>query len=652
MPRKNPGAPSPGAPTETHSRRAQEASSAPSGARGKAEYDGAAELAAAVLDGEQMAQAELQAIGSDDPPVGVARNGVRPAEWQPDRWGLPPDCPVLPLGTEDGIFYFLDTIGQLRALKDGEMAQAGIRGLFMGRHLYLHWAWPRISAAGTISSWRPERAAEALISACARHGSWSPLNNVRGRGMWRDSAGRLVVHCGNTLITHRGDEGLGEYEGKVYPTRPPIARPWPTALKRGPAARLVPHFRQWNWVRPEIDPILLIGAIGVGYLGGALEQRPASYILGDRATGKSSLQNDTKALMGEWQINTGDTTAAGLYQQLKFDCLPVAIDEFEAKADNRKAKAVIELMRISYTGAPMNRGGDNHKGTQFYGRSAFTFSSINMPPMEPQDISRLAVLRLQKLKKGQARPIIEPEELAELGRKVQRRLIDNWHRWPATQKAWREFLASCGHDGRGQDTFGTLMAVADLVIGQDAVELELDMADNATEANPFQSWRPHLEATALSEFHDARENWQLCLTHLLSKRIEAWRGGTRHTVGEVLTEFIEGRGGGLDGDKLDFNQARKLLEQTGLTLMKPRPPLSTSFEILVPHNNPALFELFNGSKWAGELGSGSWTNALRQASVDGTPLWREGSARINGEKAKGTAFSITDIIIGETEAQS
>jgi hypothetical protein len=214
----------------------------------------------------------------------------------------------------------------------------------------------------------------------------------------------------------------------------------------------------------------------------------------------------------------------------------VAIDEFEAKADNRKAKAVVELMRLSFSGAPMNRGGDSHKGTQFHGRSAFRFSSINMPAMEPQDLSRLVIMRLQRQPQGAVKPIIPEEELAELGRKILRRLIDNWHRWNATLAAWREFLANCGHDGRGQDTFGTLMAVADLVISEDAVALDLEIGPNAED---FEGWRSLLEVANLSEFEDAAENWKLCLSHLMSQRIEAWRGGTRHTVGQLLTEYWE-----------------------------------------------------------------------------------------------------------------
>ena len=605
---------------------------------------------AAAIDDAEDDDSALLSIGRQDPFPGApfrASDGTMhdPGVWKPDAYGLPPDCPVLPLGTDEGMFFFLDTIGQMRALKDSELSQAGINSLFMGRHWYLYAMFPKKNADGVVTSWRPEKAREVLMGACARKGSWSALNSVRGRGLWKGRDGRLILHCGDRLFSARGEEALGELEGKIYPTRPEIARPWPVSLagKPGPALRLHPHFSSWIWARPKLDPVLLLGWIGVAYLGAAAANRPASYALGDKATGKSALHNDIKAMFGEWLVNTGDTTAAGLYQLLKFDCIPIAIDEFEAKADNRKTKAVVELMRLSYTGAPMNRGGDNHKGTQFHGRSAFNFSSIVMPPMEPADLSRLAILRLKRQPPGAVKPIIPEEELAELGRKILRRLMDNWSRYHATLTAWREFLASCGHEGRGQDTFGTLMAVADLVVADDAEALDLELGPNAEN---FESWRPLLSAEALAEISDATENWKLCLSHLMNKRIDAWRGGTRHTVGELLTEYWEADAS--DKDTISYAQVRKQLEQAGLALLKPT-DRTGHYELLVPINNPSLHEVFHGSKWAGELGSGSWTLSLRQAPDE---IWREASGRINGEKAKGTAFALKDIIIGEAEART
>jgi hypothetical protein len=637
--------------------RPQEASSAAGARAAQRDRDahgrtaGPDAIAAGIADTE--AEARSHALESDPPP-GRPIAGIDPGRWTPDEWGLPPGCPVLPLGTEDGLFFFLDTIGQMRALKESELGQAGINALFMGRHLWLYWAFPKTNRDGQVTSWRPEKARETLMGACARKGAWNPFNRVRGRGMWKGRDGRLVLHCGDRLVSQHGEEALGELEGMVYPTRPALPPPWPLPLsgKPGPAVELLGHFETWQWVRPKLDPILLIGWIGVGFLGGALGCRPGSYITGDKATGKSGLHNDIKQLFGEWLINTGDTTAAGLYQLLKFDCLPVAIDEFEAKADNRKAKAVVELMRLSFTGAPMNRGGDSHKGTQFHGRSAFNFSSINMPAMEPQDLSRLAILRLRRLAEGSVKPVIPEERWRELGRQVLRRLMDNWSRWHETFTAWREFLAGCGHDGRGQDTFGTLMAVADLVIADDAIALDLAMGPNATDGEaPFDAWRPHLAAASLAEFEDAAENWSLCLGHLMSQRIEAWRGGTRHTVGEVLADFFEADintqrlPDGRDG--LSFGQARALLEQTGLTLIRPSPKTSAHYELHVPNQHPLLNTVFRESKWQGELAAGTWTGALRQAPAE---IWREASARINGRKFKGTAFPLKEIIVGEAEA--
>jgi hypothetical protein len=599
------------------------------------------DVAAAIKEAEG-GDARLS-LGFDDPTPGHHRDGMRPGEWKPDEYGLPPDCPVLPLGTDNGMFFFLDTIGQMRALKDSELSQAGINALFMGRHLYLYWAWPKKNKDGDVTSWRPEKVRETLTGACARKGPWNSADRVRGRGTWRGRDGRLIIHCGDRLFSAAGEESLGELEGSVYPTRPPIARPWPVSLagKPGPALRLHPHFQTWQWVRPELDPVLLIGQIGVGMLGGALDWRPAGFILGDKATGKSSLQRDLKALQGAWLVQSADTTAAGIWQRLQFDCLPVAVDEFEAKADTRKQKAVIELARLSASGAPMMRGGDNHKGTEFQGRSSFLFSSINTPPLDPQDLSRMAILRLSRLQPGKAKPVIPDDELAELGRKMLRRLMDNWHRWPATFAAWREFLAGCGHDGRGQDTFGTLMAVADLVIDHDAEALGLEIGPNAEN---FERWRPLLEASTLWEYEDATENWRLCLSHLLSKRIEAWRGGTRHTVGEVIAEFWEGF---KNPDALGYTAARKLLEQTGLTITKPT-TAEEHFSLLVPNQHPLLHELFKDSKWQGELSAGTWAGALRQAPPE---IWREASARINAEKKKGIAFALKDIIASDEDAQ-
>ncbi|MCI5075657.1 hypothetical protein [Oricola sp.] len=603
---------------------------------------------AAILNAEE--EPKTAELGRDDPFPGQKMDGAEPGKWSADEFGLPPGCPVMPLGTDNGQFFFLDTIGQLRVLKEGEFGQGPLNGLFMGRHLWLYWAFPKKNADGAVTGWRAEKVRECLMAACGRKGAWSPANKVRGRGFWTDRQGNLILHCGDRLITRRGEEPLGEFEGAVYPTRPAINRPWPEALagRPGPALDLLPHLRAWNWVRPELDPVLLLGWIVMAMVGGALDWRPECFILGDKGSGKSTLQRDIKALFGDGIIQTGDTTAAGIYQDLQFDSLPVAIDEFEGKADTRKQKAVIELARLSCSGAPMMRGGDNHKGTKFFGRSAYLFSSINTPPLDPQDLSRLALLRLRPHAEGAVRPVIPDPRFQEIGRQLIRRVWDEWHRWPAVYQGWREFLAGCGHDGRGQDTFGTLMAAADIAIGEDAGALKIALGTYCDRA----AWTDHFEVSGMFEHDDASENWRLCLNHILSTRIDAWKNGTRHTVGEVLTEFWERSdpAAKLSGDQepISYNEARKLLEQTGMTLMKPTVK-DGAFELLIPDQHTELYKLMRDSKWAGEMSAGSWKYALQAAPDD---YWRNASARIDGLKKRGTAFRLNAILVSRKEAES
>lgn len=606
-------------------------------------YDGEAAVAAAILDAD--VDDRLADLGADDPRPGHALEGIKPGEWQPDENGLPPGCPVLPLGTEDGTFFFLDTIGQLRALNEGEMGQAGLNALFMGRHYWLYWAFPKRNSAGDVTSWRPEKVREMLMAACAKKGAWSAADRVRGRGVWTGRKGALIIHCGDRLIDGDGEVELGELDGMVYPTRPPIARPWPTSLKGrpGPMLRLLPFYRTWNWTRPELDPVLLTGWTGIAWLSGALDWRPACDVLGDKGTGKTTLQRAVRGLFGVGgMIRSSDATKAGISQKLKFDCLPVALDEFEATKNPRKERDILDLMRISASGDEILRGGDNHKGTEFAGRSAFLFSQVNMPALEPTELSRMAILTLKKLKPGQERVIITDQEIAELGRKVMRRMMDGWPRWKETLERWSAFLASCGHDARSQDTFGALMTAADILIGEDADALGLSLSMNGED---FEPWREHLAIEKLGEIDEDNANWRKCLSHIMSQRIEAWRGGTRHTVGQVLVEFFESD---QTNPTLDAGGCSSLLEQTGLKLLQPKDTGLKNYEFFVPIHHPLVNELMRGSKWQGELGSGAWTGALRQAEDEGgRPIWREASARIHGEKKKGTAFALIDIIAKE-----
>ncbi len=600
---------------------------------------GIAGIRAMIAQASDAENAMLAQASRSDPRPGQKRDGLEPGDWRPDENGLPEGCPVIPLGTDNGVYFFLDTIGQLRPLKDKDFGQNSINALFMGRQNFLYWAWPRKNADGVVVSWRAEKVRESLMEACGRKGPWNAIERARGRGAWRLADGRLAVHCGNRLYVGGEEIGLGELGGDVYMTRPPIPKPWAKSLigAEGPAKTLLPLLRTWNWARPELDPVLLIGWIAAAMIGGALFWRPAIFMTGDKATGKSTLQRILKLLFGGALIASENTTEAGISQLLKHDSLPVAVDEIEGKANNARSKSIIELARVASSGGLRLRGGDNHTGTQFNARSAFAFSSINTPPLEPQDLSRMAMLRLYRLPPGAVPPELEEAELARLGRLVLRRMMDNWHWLPATLAEYKRALSAHGHAGRGQDTFGTLLACADLLIDGDGEALGVEMGP-ATETADV--WGERLKAEGLAELEDAAENWRLCLDHILSARIEIFRAGKQKSVGGVLEALVRPGAAGMD-----FDEAREFLQECGLILARPS-PASPEYELVIPNQHPALHRLFEGSKWAGEPNAGVWSGALRQ-SPPGT--WRLGSGRVDGQKAKGTAFKVRYVLALDEE---
>ena len=81
----------------------------------------------------------------------------------------------------------------------------------------------------------------------------------------------------------------------------------------------------------------------LSFLSGALEWRPSTFITGDKATGKTTVQKVFKGVLGGWLVQAADTTAAGIYQRVKHDALPVSVDELESERDPVKQKNILKI---------------------------------------------------------------------------------------------------------------------------------------------------------------------------------------------------------------------------------------------------------------------------------------------------------------------
>ena len=552
------------------------------------------------------------------PAIGRRRGGDGPDE--PELPLLPAGCPVKPLGHKGLLNYFLDEAGQLIAIDPQKLGQAAIKKIF-GRQSQLCDAyWPRFSDKRDSedkpiqNGWKPEVARDMLQRACAYEGIFDPQGKVRDRGAHRGRSGELVVHCGDVIyIGETANEAggyvdAGLYDGFVYPTNAAIPRPHHDGCDTTIGMDLLKLLRAWYWFRPKIDPMLLLGFIAAGMIGGALRWRPHAWITGSSATGKSSLQLVLELLLDGGALHTHEATEAALRQLMGQQTLPVFFDELEAEEDNRRSLAVVKLARLASSGGRIARGGQDHVAHEFVARSCFLFSSILLPPILSQDRNRLAILELREIPAGAVPPKTDDAEIRDWGQRIRRRLIDQWPRFEDTLHMYRASLAKNGHGGRSQDQFGTLLACADLLLYDDVPDLEL--ADD---------WGAELAIDTLAEKATDQTDQQEAVQFLGGAMLQV-RGGdepkpiSRHIViaARALNanlpdpdlaplERLENHGMKLV-NAVDRGEGKDGRQNMGAVRAKPGEPMF----LAVANKHGALDRLFQGTRWS----NGVWSQSL------------------------------------------
>jgi hypothetical protein len=339
-----------------------------------------------------------------------------------------------------------------------------------------------------------------------------------------------------------------------------------------------------------------------------MEVRPSIVVVGDKGRGKSTLQDILKIFFGSYILSSTDTTPAGIYQKVNQDARPIGLDELENQSDSTMAFRIFKLMRESYSGGVMLRGGSNHNGIEFECKSSFLGSMINLPGLNPADLSRLAILSLRRppeRDRGE-KPVLRDDD--DLGSKIMRRMMDGWSSFNGLFAQYREALQAGGHDERGCKTFGTLLTCAHILLGEDGLA-----RFNYPVGKGIHGWAKELAVASLPEHEDQTDGWNACVGHLFIRTIDVWRGGGQLTIGSVLERFERGDS--------DYSQTNTKLEQVGLRLVDPREikwPLGMTrpegMILAVPTASPQLARIFEGSPWsAGPSGHGAWANAMRDA---------------------------------------
>lgn len=522
--------------------------------------------------------------------------------------------PITPLGKLGLTFFMLDAAQQLIAVSASEIKKSNLLAMVGQYSDWLYRAFPRkkMKEDGSWETigWKAEDYTQLIMDEAARRGVWDPEHFAHGRGCWRDGDGDVLLFAGDRIQTIRRErpspEGTlqkfiidsvkpGPRGRHVFPAAPELpGLPADMNLKqaRDLVAELMVLLKSWNWKRPDLDPHLLLGWIVCANLSGALPWRPAAWITGGKGTGKSTLQLLIKCLGGDWFVDVADATGAGVWQALQRDARAVAIDEAEPGADETSRKRmndVIQLARIAASGGTLRRGGDRHKGIEFEARSCFLFSSILVPPLTPQDRSRLAIFELNELAHDAPDIVIDEKKWAQIGAAIRLLAIVEWDRYGDTLRAFRGMLARAGHNARGCDQFGALLAGHDLAV-----------CDRVPDSDSLAGWAEMVQQSVMVETSEAQPDEVECLFRLLSSSVSRYRGGDQLTVTELISAAVNER----EPEFVENNQVA--LGRIGLAIRLG--PEGMGQCLFVSNNHEGLVAIYAGSRWA----SGVWVQSLRR----------------------------------------
>lgn len=518
------------------------------------------------------------------------------------------DCPVTPLGRDGKIFFFLTKKGQLVSYEDGKFGQAHLEALFADELWWLMQRFPAFNQGGMLTGFKADLARKSLFVSCAKHEVFDPREKVRGLGCWRGPEGELIQHLGNAVLIDGKSHKPGMIGDHVYPGRPKVPAPIMEGGKES-AEAILADFQSWSWSRPMLDARLLLGWVGCAVLGGALDWRPMAFMTGDAGTGKSTLQERIKKLLPGRMISTVDATPAALRQIVNQDAIGVSFDEIEADMNSEQATHVMKLARVAASGGEVHRGGKDHGASEFTLRGCFAFSAIVPPSMRAQDMQRMVFLRLQPLKKGVQLGDFSDAQLKEHGQRLVGRLAQGWPRWPATLRSYEKALQGeeLGHNQRGAKQFGTLLAVADLLLFDEAPspEVALNLSRGLSRAE-------------LYEYESSDPTWLRIFRHIMSAQPQVWQSSGSPTVAEIVREWLVKE----PVNHEEGQRLQKKLNRAGLALVRAR---NGHVFLAVPARNQQISAMFRDTDYRATGGDGAWTSALRNGEK--YEVGRDGKAR-------------------------
>ena len=443
-------------------------------------------------------------------------------------------------------------------------------------------------------------AGDALVRACYKIGIFDP-DRIRGRGAWIDE-GKSVLHMGDKLIVDGKPHGLViPGSTHIYEAARPLTKHQADPLSTTEAHKLVAICNAPNW-QHGISGILFAGFIVVAPICGGLMWRPSIWSTGGAGSGKSWLQtNILHPMMGGVALLVqGQTTEAGLRQELRCDAIPVLFDEAEREdaGSASRMQNVLGLMRQSSSegGGRILKGTQTHDSKKFRIRSCFAMSSINVGIDHQADESRITILALRERDPKTAaaaeaafeiinrnvKNTITPQYAAGMMARSVRLLPVIRENAEVFARAVSVFLGS----RRTGDQIGTLLA--------GAYALHSDRVISAEAADAFvrkQDW-------GIATRNDVDRDERQLINHIIQHRIRingSNQGAMDASIGRLIMAAAD------EDTTISAHAAYETLCEHGIRFDR----VSGERGIFVSTNHKALKAIMQGTPW-----SGGWINAL------------------------------------------
>ena len=412
-------------------------------------------------------------------------------------------------------------------------------------------------------------AADTLIQCCRDAGGFD-TSLVRGRGVYLDSTGNVVVNFGGKIPKD------SKY---VYVCHIPIDI---ATIEDDEfvVEMLLKLFQQFNWSDKSFSYLLLGWAI-TAVICGVLEWRPHVFLAGAKNTGKTTLVFALKAILESVAIVLdGQSTEAGIRQKVGPDSRPVMLDEFESDQDVRRMKTVIKYVRSASSAVgQIARGTPEGKALEFNASSSFLLAAINPMAVTSADRSRIVVMTLNKHENNKATATAISEGLDKLEGSAPKwcalaiSQIDNIR---TSIKVLRRVFPPC--DSRHALNIATLLAAAWCAVHKSKIT-EIEAEDLLLEHKPL--------IDELAQAYEGDDSVD-CLNALLEYRVDR-----DEMLGSILARLKPKI---LDRDLR--KTATSKIEAYGIKVH--------DGGFLISNTHRGVKEIYNGTLWE----AGGWVSAL------------------------------------------